>query len=174
MALPARKGAPIALVIPIVDLAKAIDRAGAGKAAAIESYLLVTGTDTDLTGWRYYAGMPEVAVLKRDRADASAGRIGAMFRNGADGRTTLFVPRTQAWPASLARTGRAGRCAGGGPFGDTKVGLEETWRRGEEGSRRSRCGSGAPGGRRSAGHEQEADRGFRLLAPGVPRSGGSG
>jgi hypothetical protein len=93
-ALPARKGQPIALVIPIFDMMKAIDSAKTGKAATIEGYMLATVTRNDLTGWRFYTAMPDVTVLKHDMTEALAGGATPMFRNDAGGKTAIFVPKS--------------------------------------------------------------------------------
>ncbi|UAK25543.1 hypothetical protein [Sphingomonas nostoxanthinifaciens] len=92
-ALPVKKGQPIAVVLPVVDMMKAIDAAKAGKAAPTEGYMLATIGKSDLTGWRFYTAMPNVTVLKHDMAQALAGDGAPIFRNGADGKTALFVPK---------------------------------------------------------------------------------
>jgi len=95
-AIPAKKGAPIALILPVVDFVKAFSapfQPGKPAQAQVEGYLLATVTKGDVTGWIYYTGMPDPATLKHDMADALAGRGHPIFRAGADGNTSLFVPR---------------------------------------------------------------------------------
>jgi hypothetical protein len=64
-AKPARKGDPIAQIVPVTDIMKAIGASKQGKSATVEGYLLATVTRTEFTGWRYYTGMPDTATLKR-------------------------------------------------------------------------------------------------------------
>jgi hypothetical protein len=90
-ARPNRKGDPIALIVPVTDIMKAISASKQGKSASIEGYLLATVTKTEFTGWRYYTGMPDTASLKRDMADALGGSAVPIFRNGANGNTEIFV-----------------------------------------------------------------------------------
>jgi hypothetical protein len=92
-ALPASKGAPVAMIVPVFDLLKALTSPGANKTAQTEGYLLaVISKNGDFTGVRYYTGIPGVDVLKRDMAEALAGRGGGIFRTGKDNKITLFVP----------------------------------------------------------------------------------
>ena len=92
-ALPAKKGQPIAVVMPVVDMSKMIDSAKTGKAATTEGYVLATVSKADLIGWRFYTAMPDVAELKHDMAQALTGGEAPIFRNGADGKTALFIPK---------------------------------------------------------------------------------
>lgn len=92
--LPAKKGDPIALVVPVTDLLKAIEASKEGKAAAIEGYLLATVSQTDFTGWLFYTAMPDTMTLKRDMTAVLNGEGSPIFRNGADGKTSLFVPKS--------------------------------------------------------------------------------
>jgi hypothetical protein len=95
-ALPAKKGAPIAMILPVVDFVKAFTAPHApGKPAQaeVEGYLLATVTRSDVTGWIYYTGMPDAATLKHDMAAVLAGSGNPIFRAGADGNTALFVPK---------------------------------------------------------------------------------
>lgn len=91
-ALSATKGAPAALVIGVFDLMKQLTKPS-GSSATIEGYMLATVDRTSLTAWRYYSGMPDAETLKTDMAAALAGQIPSpIFRSGADGQVTLFVP----------------------------------------------------------------------------------
>ncbi|MBU3077616.1 hypothetical protein [Sphingomonas quercus] len=90
-AIPKAKGAPIALVIPVTDIIKAIEASRAGKPGTVEGYLLATITASDLTGWRFYTGMPSPETLRHDMAEVLAGGASPIFRNGTDGNTSLFV-----------------------------------------------------------------------------------
>lgn len=90
-AKPARKGDPIAQIVPVTDIMKAISASKQGKSAAVEGYLLATVTKTEFAGWRYYTGMPDTVTLKRDMAEALGGSAAPIFRNGADGKTEIFV-----------------------------------------------------------------------------------
>ena len=91
--MPAKKGDPIALVLPVTDILKALEASKAGKAATVDGYLLATVSKTDFTGWRFYTAMPDTVTLKTDMAAALAGGTNPIFRNGADGKTSLFVPK---------------------------------------------------------------------------------
>jgi hypothetical protein len=94
-AIPEKKGAPVALILPVVNIVKALmapQQAGKPAQAQVEGYLLATVTKGDLTGWVYYTGMPDTAVLKHDMADVLAGNGHPIFRAGANGQTSLFVP----------------------------------------------------------------------------------
>lgn len=91
--LPEKKGGPIALVVPVTDIMKAIAASKEGNATAVEGYLLATVTKTDFTGWRFYTAMPDVPTLKHDMAEALAGGAKPIFRNDADGKASLFVPK---------------------------------------------------------------------------------
>jgi hypothetical protein len=91
-AIPARKGDPIAEILPITDMVKMIEASKQGKQAPIEGYLLATVTKSEFTGWRYYLGLPDPAVLKDDMAEALAGGTTPIFRNGGDGKTSIFLP----------------------------------------------------------------------------------
>ena len=93
VAKPARKGDPIAQIIPVTDIMKAIAASKQGKSATVEGYLLATVTKTEFTGWRYYTGVPDTATLKRDMAEALVGKAAPIFRNGPDGKTSIFVPK---------------------------------------------------------------------------------
>lgn len=92
-AVPTAKGAPVALVLPVVDIMKAITASKEGKSAQVEGYLLGTITKGDFTAWRFYTGMPDPSILKHDMADVLAGRGSPIFRSGSDGKTSLFVPK---------------------------------------------------------------------------------
>lgn len=92
-AMPAKKGDPIAQIIPVADIVQMIESSKQGKAAPTNGYLLATITKSDLTGWRYYTGMPDQAMLKQDIADVLGGGATPIFRNGADGKTSIFVPK---------------------------------------------------------------------------------
>ena len=91
--LPAKKGDPIALVLPVTDILKALEASKAGKAATVDGYLLATVSKADFTGWRFYTAMPDTATLKADMAAALVRGTNPIFRNGADGKTSLFVPK---------------------------------------------------------------------------------
>jgi hypothetical protein len=95
-AIPAKKGAPVALILPVVDFMKAFmapQQPGKPAQAQVEGYLLATVTKSDVTGWVYYTGMPDAAILKHDMAEVLAGNGHPIFRTGADGKTSIFVPR---------------------------------------------------------------------------------
>ncbi|HEX4739078.1 MAG TPA: hypothetical protein VH331_16115 [Allosphingosinicella sp.] len=95
-AIPAKKGAPVALILPVVDIVKAFmapHPPGKPAQAQVEGYLLATVTKSDVTGWVYYTGMPDAATLKHDMAEVLAGNGHPIFRAGADGKTDLFVPK---------------------------------------------------------------------------------
>lgn len=93
IAKPNRKGDPIAQIIPVTDIKKVIAASKLGKPAVVEGYLLATVTKSEFTGWRYYTGVPDPATLKRDMAEALAGSGAPIFRNGADGKTAIFVSK---------------------------------------------------------------------------------
>jgi hypothetical protein len=93
-AIPAKKGAPIALILPVVDILKAFmapQQPGKPAQAQTEGYLLATVTKGDVTGWVYYTGMPDAATLKHDMAEVLAGNGHPIFRSGRDGKTSIFV-----------------------------------------------------------------------------------
>lgn len=92
-AIPAKKGAPIALILPVIDWVKSFASAQPGKPgqAQIEGYVLATVTKSDVTAWVYYTGMPDAAILKHDMADVLAGNGHPIFRAGADGKMSIFV-----------------------------------------------------------------------------------
>lgn len=92
MAKPAQRGDPIAQVVPVTNIMKAVEAAKQGKSAAVEGYLLATVSKAEFTGWRYYTGMPDPAILKRDMAEALEGRSKPIFRNDKDGKTAIFLP----------------------------------------------------------------------------------
>ena len=95
-AIPAKKGAPVALILPVVNLLKAFTaphEPGKPAQAQVEGYLLATVTKGDVTGWIYYTGMPDQAVLRHDMAEVLAGNGHPIFRAGTGGSTTLFVPK---------------------------------------------------------------------------------
>jgi hypothetical protein len=95
-AIPAKKGAPVALILPVVDLLKAFTAAqqpGKPAQATVVGYMLATVTKGDVTGWIYYSGMPDAATLKHDMADVLAGKGRPIFRTRADGKVELFVLR---------------------------------------------------------------------------------
>ena len=92
-AIPAKKGAPIAMIVPFANILKALEASKEGRTAPVEGYLLATVTKHDFTAWRFYTGMPDEATLKRDMSEVLAGGASPIFRNEADGKTSLFVPR---------------------------------------------------------------------------------
>lgn len=92
-AIPSTKGDPIAEIVPVTNILKAIEASKQGKTVPVEGYLLATITKAEFTGWRFYTGMPDQDVLKRDMAEALGGGGTPIFRNGTDGKTTLFVPK---------------------------------------------------------------------------------
>lgn len=92
-AVPTTAGAPVAIVLPVIDIMKAIAASKAGKSAQVQGYLLGTITRGDFTGWRYYTAMPDPGMLKHDMADVLAGKGHAIFRSGPDGKTSIFVPK---------------------------------------------------------------------------------
>lgn len=93
-ALPAKKGQPIATVIPVFDIRKAIASAKTSTAVPIEGYMLAVVTKKDFTGWRFYTAMPATGILRTDMAEALSGKGTPIFRNGADGKTVIFVPQS--------------------------------------------------------------------------------
>ena len=92
-ALPAAKGGAIAEIVPVTNILKAIEASKSGKTAPIEGYLLATITKNDFTGWRFYTGMPTASVLMHDMAEALESNGSFIFRNGADGKTSIAVPK---------------------------------------------------------------------------------
>lgn len=92
IAKPEKKGDPIVEVVAVTDILKAIEASKQGKSATVEGYLLATVTKTEFTGWRFYTGMPDEVTLKRDMAEVLGGGVGPIFRNSADGKTSLFLP----------------------------------------------------------------------------------
>ena len=93
VAIPQATGAPIALIVPVTDLLKAMAASKEGHAAPVDGYYLATVTPTEFTGWRLYIAMPDAAMLKRDMAQALAGELAPVFRNGPQNKTALFVPK---------------------------------------------------------------------------------
>lgn len=91
-AVPAKKGSPVAIVLPVIDILKAVAAQQQGKSAQVEGYLLATITTGDFTGWRYYTGMPDPATLKHDMADVLSHKGSPIFQSGSDGKINLFVP----------------------------------------------------------------------------------
>ena len=71
----------------------AIAAAQQDKKPTIAGYLLATITSTELTGWRFYTGMPDADTIKRDMAQALSADGSFIFKNGADGKTTIYVPK---------------------------------------------------------------------------------
>ncbi|HEX3422260.1 MAG TPA: hypothetical protein VHS33_02500 [Sphingomicrobium sp.] len=92
-AISANKGLPVALILPVIDLMKALTAQKQGEPARAEGYLLATITKGDFTGWRYYTGMPDLSTLKHDMTDSLAGHGDPIFRAGSDGKVDLFVPK---------------------------------------------------------------------------------
>ena len=92
-AFPATKNDPIAVVVPVFDIIKAVEASKQGKSAPVEGYLLATVTRINLTGWRYYTGMPDETVLKHDMAEALGGGAPPIFRQSSDGKTEVFVTK---------------------------------------------------------------------------------
>jgi hypothetical protein len=92
-AIPARKGGPVAMLVPVTDIMKALQASKEGKSGSVEGYLLATVGKGDFTGWRYYSGVPDAATLKHDMAEVLTGGASPIFRQGADGKTMLFVPK---------------------------------------------------------------------------------
>lgn len=90
-ALPARKGEPIALLVPVTDVAQLLASAKTGRAAQSEGFMLAVVTKANLIGWRFYTAIPDAAVLRRDMADALAGTSQPIFRTTAGNRTTIFM-----------------------------------------------------------------------------------
>jgi hypothetical protein len=93
-AISAKKGSKVALIVPVIDIMKAITAQKQGKSAQVQGYLLATITPSDFTAWRYYTGMPDPGTLKRDMGDALAGRGNAIFQSGADGKVNLYIPKS--------------------------------------------------------------------------------
>lgn len=96
-AIPAKKGAPVALILPVVNVMKALMAAqqqpGAKPPVApTEGYLLATVARDEVTGWIYYTGMPDADTLKHDMAEMLAGHGHPIFRSHANGKTDIFVP----------------------------------------------------------------------------------
>lgn len=91
-AIPTTKGAPAALIIPIVDLLKQLSAKDPSKAGPIDGFLLATISNDTLTGWRYYTGMPDTLTLKREMTEALAGRGRPIFRSAANGTMNIVLP----------------------------------------------------------------------------------
>jgi hypothetical protein len=91
--ISSNKGDPVAEIIPVTNLLQAIEASKQGKPASVDGYLLATVTKTEFTGWRYYTGMPGQEILKHDMAEALSGSGAPIFRNGADGKISIFVPK---------------------------------------------------------------------------------
>lgn len=91
-AISTTKGAPVALIVPIIDLMKQLTSPGGQSPARVEGYLLATISNKETTGWRFYTGMPDAVTLKRDMAEAlSKTAANPIFRTDASGRTSLFL-----------------------------------------------------------------------------------
>lgn len=91
--IPTKKGDPVALILPVIDIIEALKASKEGKAAPVLGYLLATVSKADFTGWRFYTAMPGAVTLKHDMADVLNGAGSPIFRNDADGKTSLFVPK---------------------------------------------------------------------------------
>jgi len=91
-AIPNTKDRPIALVMPVIDILKALQVPKDHQPTPTEGYLLATIAKDQFTGWRFYTGMPDQTVLKHDMAEALAGSGTPIFRNDSDGKTHIFVP----------------------------------------------------------------------------------
>lgn len=91
-AIPLSKGAPAALIIPIVDLLKQLSAKDPSRSGAIDGFLLATISNDTLTGWRYFTGMPDTPTLKREMSEALAGRGRPIFRSAANGTMNITLP----------------------------------------------------------------------------------
>jgi len=91
-AIPTSRGAPVAMIIPIVDLLKQLSAKDPKKSGAIDGFLLATVSEDSLTGWRYFTGMPDPATLKREMSEALAGRGRPIFRSAASGTMNIILP----------------------------------------------------------------------------------
>lgn len=92
-AISSNKGDPVAEILPVTNVMKAIEASKQGKSAPVEGYLLATVSKDEFTGWRFYTGIPDQVTLKHDMAEALMGGGTPIFQNGPDGKTSLFVPK---------------------------------------------------------------------------------
>ncbi len=91
IAKPDRKGAPVATVIPVFDLIKALKSGkSGGPPAQVEGYFLATIDKSGITGWRYYTGMPDASTLQHDMQQALVG-AGKPIIKLNEGKIQLFM-----------------------------------------------------------------------------------
>ena len=91
-AIPSSKGAPAAVIIPIVDLLKQLSAKDPKTSVPVDGFLLATITKDSLTGWRYFTGMPDSVTLKLEMSEALAGRGRPIFRSSAGGTMSITLP----------------------------------------------------------------------------------
>ena len=91
-AVPSKAGEPAAIMVPIVDVMKAIEASKQGKSAPSEGYMLATVDKDKLVGWQLYSGMPNQTTLLHDMAAILNGEGKPIFENQGD-KTSLFVPK---------------------------------------------------------------------------------
>lgn len=92
VALPAKKGEPAALMMPVVDMTSLTKTSSQSVSAQVSGYMLAVVTPQALSAWRYYTAMPEPAVIQRDMTEVLSGRAQPIFQTEwATGKTSLFV-----------------------------------------------------------------------------------
>lgn len=91
-ALSAQKGAPVAALIPVVDLLAALTSPAGNHTAPNAGYLLITVTKEMVTGWRLYSAIPADAVLQADMEAALAGRLRFIFQTDTNAKKISITP----------------------------------------------------------------------------------
>jgi hypothetical protein len=74
LAVPSARSAPVAYLIPILDLTATLT-AGPAKPTPVAAYALTTSEKDTQTVWRFYDAVPEDAVLGADMAAAVSGGL---------------------------------------------------------------------------------------------------
>ena len=93
-AIPTAKGDPIAEIVPVTNIMRAIEASKQGKTVSVDGYMLATVSKTDFIGWRFYTGVPDEILLKHDMDEVLSGNGTPIFRNSADGKTSLFLSKS--------------------------------------------------------------------------------
>ena len=91
LAATARKGSPIAELLPVTDIMAAIEASKQGKTAQVSGYMLAIIDKSGLTAWRFYTDVPDQATLVADMTTALSGAGSPIVKVDKKGQATLFV-----------------------------------------------------------------------------------
>ncbi|WP_294390022.1 hypothetical protein [uncultured Sphingomonas sp.] len=76
----------------VVDMTAILPASSRSGEARPDGSLTATLSRKDRTGWHHHTGMPDPVAWKRDMAGTPDGTATPVFRIGAQGKGSIFMP----------------------------------------------------------------------------------